>query len=77
LRAWRSIAANFSAAAGQRRNGTTMAPMPGTMPRVISGNCIEAVAVATIAWQRNASSSPPPSASPLTAATTGLSMRSR
>src|ERR1700685_1772111 len=53
-----------------------MARSPGTMPSVISGNCSEALAIATTPWQRSASSSPPPSAMPLSAATTGLRMRS-
>ena len=54
-----------------------MAPMPGTMPSVISGNCIQAFFSATMPWQRMASSRPPPSAMPFNAATTGFFMASR
>ena len=46
-------------------------PMPGRMPSVTSGSCIHAARIATMPWQRITSSKPPPSAMPLTAATTG------
>ncbi len=79
--------------AGDRVAGTIMAsafstpttrgrrcvpPAPGRMPSLTSGRPSRAVGQATRAWQPSASSSPPPSATPLMAATTGLAMpRSR
>ena len=44
---------------------------------MISGSCIHASRIATRPWQRIASSNPPPSAMPFSAATTGLSIASR
>jgi hypothetical protein len=54
-----------------------MAPMPWVMPRVTSGIWIQARFMATMLWQREASSKPPPRAMPFSAATTGFFIWSR
>ena len=48
-----------------------MPPIPGKMPRVISGTAKTAVSLATMKSERIASSRPPPMANPSTAAITG------
>jgi hypothetical protein len=54
-----------------RRGRRCVPPAPGTKPRFTSGRPTCAEASATRAWQASASSSPPPSAEPWMAATTG------
>ena len=53
-----------------------MPPMPGKMPSVVSGTPKTAVSLATMKSDRMASSQPPASAKPSTAAMTGTGQRS-
>ncbi|CPI73489.1 Uncharacterised protein [Bordetella pertussis] len=55
-----------------RRGRRCVPPPPGISPRVISGSPSRHPASATRPWHASASSSPPPSAWPCSAATTGL-----
>ena len=50
------MAWNFAAALGHLRYGITTPPIPGIIPRVISGSCMKAFSIATMLWQRVASS---------------------
>jgi hypothetical protein len=54
------------------RGSRWVPPAPGSSPSFTSGSPIFAPGVATRKWQPSASSSPPPSAMPWIAATTGL-----
>ncbi len=63
----------FSAGAAPIRRGSRcVPPAPGSSPSFTSGKPSRAAGAAMRAWQPSASSSPPPSAAPLIAATTGL-----
>ena len=59
-----------------RRGRRCVPPAPGTRPSRVSGSPTEAPGAAILRSQASAISSPPPSAAPLMAATSGLSMAS-
>ena len=65
-----------AAARPARRSRRWLPPKPGSRPSVTSGRPSFALSAAMRRWQHIASSRPPPSAKPLTIATTGLGMRS-
>ncbi len=67
-----SAAATTPASRGRR----CVPPAPGTMPSFTSGRPSFAACAAMRWWQPSAISSPPPSAAPLIAATTGFSLAS-
>src|SRR5258706_1019035 len=60
----------------RRRGRSWVPPMPGKMPSVVSGTPKTAVSLATMKSDRRASSQPPASAKPSTAAMTGTGQRS-
>ena len=75
-RCGRCAISSTAAATPVSRGRRCVPPAPGTMPSFTSGRPSFASATAMRWWQPSAISSPPPSAAPLIAATTGLPLAS-